>query len=203
AKHVFYKLNDRCEGVLKGLKDLVQIHKQMNAQVDWKVENDPTFRLHLHKAYIHIVAITSWQMNGEVFHVMAPEIRAAVKALDPLVQEYLPQELSKKKRNRHSFLYQENDLKCFAHPTLFSLSNTRGFGGFGKTGYVRYLSVAYTSLSQLMLAYACAIRKAAKQFYPASIDEIDNLITKEASLMQSLDWDKIMGCLKHEHDISH
>ena len=126
-------------------------------------------------------------MDGEVFHVMAPGSGAAVKALDPLVQESLPQQLSQGSRNQHSFLAQEDDLALFAPPTLYSLSGSRGEGGFGNTGYVRYLRVAYTALSQLAAAYAYVISNAAQQFAPVSIDEVNNLMTAEASASESLD----------------
>ena len=156
------------------------------------MDGDPAYRPKLHKTFVHIVAVARWQMDGEVLHVMAPEIRAAAKALDPLVQESLPQQLSKGSRNRHSFLIHEEGLALFAHPTLYSLSGSRGRGGFGNTGYVRYLCVAYTALSQLAAAYAYAIGNAAEQFAPASVDEISNLITAEASASESLDWEAIL-----------
>ena len=191
TKQVLHQLNDRCESALKILGDLVRIHKRMDAAVDWQMDGDPAYRPRLHKAFVHIAAIARWHMDGEVFHVMVPEIRAAAKALDPLVQESLPLQLSKGSRNRHSFLIHEEDLVPFAHPTLYSLSDSRGRGGFGNTGYVRYLRVAYVALSQLAATYAYAIGNAAERFAPASVDELNTLITEEALATQTLDWEAI------------
>lgn len=193
TKQVLHLLNDRCECTLKNLRDLVEIHRRMDASADWQLDGDPAYRPKLHKAFLHIVAITSWQMDGDVFHVMAPEIRAAVKALDELARESLPQQLARGGRSQHSFLVHEKELALFAHPTLASLSASRGSGGLGSTGYVRYLCVAYVALSQLMATYAFAITKVAEQVDPASVDEVNRMITMEASASMAIDWKVILA----------
>lgn len=164
----------------------------MDASVDWQMEGDPAYRPKLHKAFLHIVAIARWQMDGDVFHVMAPEIRAAAKALEPLVQESLPVPLSQGNGGQHSFLIHERDLEFFAHPALFSLSGSRGHGGLGNTGYVRYLFVAYIALSQLAAAYAYAISNVAAQIHPSSVGQIDKMIADEEAASRALDWEAIL-----------
>ena len=147
TKQALYLLNARCESVLQDLRDLIDIHRRMDISVDWRMDTNPTYTSRLHKASLHIRAIASWQMDGEVLHVMAPEIRAAALALDPLVQDLLPETLTVDIRRYHSFLLQERELISFAHPTPFSLFLSREHGGFANTGYVRYLLLGYIALS--------------------------------------------------------
>ncbi len=192
TKQALYLLNARCESVLQDLRDLIDIHRRMDISVDWRMDTNPTYTSRLHKASLHIRAIASWQMDGEVLHVMAPEIRAAALALDPLVQDLLPETLTVDIRRYHSFLLQERELISFAHPTPFSLFLSREHGGFANTGYVRYLLLGYIALSQLMATYATAISNLAVMFDPPMVDVLYKIINGESAVARELDWDAIL-----------
>ena len=192
TKQVLYLLNARCEGVLQVLRDLIKIQKGMDATFDWPDDIDPTYGPRLHKASLHIRALMSWQMNGDVLHVMAPEIRAAVLALDPLVQDSLSDSVTVGARKQHSTSPLERELASFAHPTVFSLSLSREQGGFGNTGYVRYLFHTYVALGRLMIAFALAIAILAEATDPLRVAAVNEAIKGEISEFQALDLDVIL-----------
>lgn len=191
TKQTLILLNERCERVLQVLRELVQVHREIEA-ADEHCGDTFVDRAKLYKASFHIQAITSWEMDGEVLHVMAPEIRAAVLALDSLVQDSLPGPLTKNYRNRHSFVIPEQELASFAHPTPFSLSLSRDKGGFGSTGFVRYLAIAYIALSQVMAAYASAVGDLAASIDPSKVETLHRMVIVEVETQKRLDWDAVL-----------
>ena len=192
TSEALHQVNDRCEEVLQRLGDLLAIHRELDARTDWHVDGEFADRAMLRKASLHVQAVASWQMDGDVLHVMAPEIRAATAALDPLVQESLPDSLAAGSRSRHSFLASEGELNSFAHPTIASLALSRGNGGFNNRGYVRYLMLAYFTLISLMVAYAYAVGVVAEGIDSPKAPAILDIITREREAGQALDWEAIL-----------
>ena len=156
TREVLHTLNDRCEAVLQCLRDIVEIHRDLNVTIDRENGPVPAYLPNLHKAMLHIGALASWQMDGEVLHVMASEIRVAASALDNLVRGELMPDIFEDWKG-HSFLLGEDELAKFVHPTRMSLVMSREHGGFDRTGYVKYLLRAYISLEHLMMAYGLAV----------------------------------------------
>lgn len=185
-------LNDRCEDVLQRLGDLLAIHRELDSRREWHVDDEFAERAMLHKASLHIQAVASWQMDGDVLHVLAPDIRAATHALEPLVQESLPDHLAVGSRSRHSFLLNEGELSSFAHPTILSLVLPRGSGGFNNSGYVRYLMLAYITLSQLMGAYAYAVGRVAERIDSPKAAAVSDILIGAFAAQQALDGEAIL-----------
>lgn len=192
TKRAMYTLNDRCESVLTNLRALIEIHRGIDASVDWRIDADPTYRTQIHRAFVHLCAVASWRMDGDVFHVMVPEIRAAEKALRPLVQDMQPDSLASAGGGRHSLLWREADLALFAHPTPASLSLGREKGGLANRGYVRYLLLAYFTLLGLMLTYAVALAEVAALFDPEKVEAITEMIAREREAGQALDLEALL-----------
>jgi len=187
-----YTLNDRCEDVLQHLRDIVEIHRTLHFSTDWESIPAPDYLPNLDRAMLHIGPLASWQMDGEVFHVMAPDIRAAASALDGLVRQKLMPDVFKG-WNKHSFLIGEDELAKFVHPTRWSLIMPRSHGGFDNSGYVEYLLRAYVALGHLMMAYGLAVGKFAE--LTGNDDEaqmITDMLVKENEARDQIDLKSVM-----------
>ena len=194
---LLYALNNRCECALKALRELVAIYKGMYVAADGQFEANCEFLPKLHIATGHIQALSAWVMDGEVLHVMAPEIRCAVEFLGHLVQDSLPAGLARAHGGRHSFMLSDRELALFVHPTPYSLTLSRSQGGFDNSGNVRYLASTYITLMQLLAAYGYALGTVAEQVEPSRVDEINQYFTEEFAAGQKLDWEAISRNADH------
>ena len=75
-------LRSACEQCLACLKDLLGIHLDIDPPTSVIAPNAPDCVYRLRKVLLHVDAISAWQLDTHVMHVIAPELRAASEQLD-------------------------------------------------------------------------------------------------------------------------
>ena len=118
--------------------------------------SEPECVFRLRKAHFHIRAITSWAVDTDALHVMAPDIRAAKEQLVPIFVEFLNGDLHK-----DSLVQQQRATKDISellahlsHPTPMILIHRRDLGGLGQADTVMYFLQLYWLLCSLVVEYA-------------------------------------------------
>ena len=85
------RLSSGCEQCISCLKDLLRVHIEMDPADRVICLDDEEIVYRLRKVLLHVKAITGWQLDTEVMHVLAPELRTANEQID-LVWKKLPKE---------------------------------------------------------------------------------------------------------------
>ena len=80
-------LSSACDECIANLDELVGIHLAIDPPNRIIQPTDPDGVYRLRKALLHIKSITSWTIDTEVMHVIAPEIRAAADEVDHVWKE--------------------------------------------------------------------------------------------------------------------
>lgn len=135
------------------------IHLVTDAPQGKATKSEPDCVLSLRKTFFHIHAITSWTVDTEVLHVMAPDIRAAKLQMEPIVLSYLcdgPDTTFLAEQRRFG-VDLKNRLEIFLHPTPAILIHPRDVGGLGKGNPIVCLSTLYMLLKDLVNDYFVAL----------------------------------------------
>ena len=66
-----------CEQCISCLNELVRVHFEMDPADRLIRTDDEEIVYRLRKVLLHVKAITGWQLDTEVMHVLAPELRTA------------------------------------------------------------------------------------------------------------------------------
>ena len=77
------------ESYRDALRELARIHSKIDAPHRIMGEAEPEWIGRLRKICLHAVAITQWEIEADVEHVVAPELRAAYEQM-ALVWQSLP-----------------------------------------------------------------------------------------------------------------
>ena len=120
----------------------------------------------IRKVLLHIKAITRWQLDTEVMHVLAPEIRTADEQID-MVWKKLPKEQlidyladdgkSVVGGRDQLFKLEKQNLSSYIHPTPQRLILGRELGGLGRPEEVRYFVNLLMLLVSLVFRYAVTL----------------------------------------------
>jgi len=193
AKTVLFSLNKKCEEALQSLRELTVIHAEMNATGEWSAYSDQSYWLRVHKAALHINTVASWQMDDYTFHLMAPDIRAAALALDPIAKRILSRPRPNDRRNRRQFLVGAEGLAHFVHPSPALLTTfTRAEGGLRNAEYVLYLWQAYLCLADLALMFGHALWMAAEAVGSTQLVSLEKTLMKYDVAKIDLDTDALL-----------
>ena len=95
-----HALYSGCRQWLVLLSEFVAMHTTIDApaQQASDVNTDISFRLR--KAYFHVDAILAWPIDTLIVHVMGPEIRTALRYLEPIVSEFLQDSVQRQRSDR-------------------------------------------------------------------------------------------------------
>lgn len=161
-----HRLRSGCEQCISCLKDLLSVHFDMDAADRVICPDDEAIVYRLRKVLLHVRAITGWELDSEVMHVLAPELRTADQQID-LIWKKLPKaELSdyladggKSVAGGRGKLFksQKKILSSFIHPTPQRLLLGKELGGLGSPDEVRCFIDLFTLLSSLVFRYAEAL----------------------------------------------
>ena len=160
------RLRSECEQCISYMKELTHAQFEMDPPDRMINQDDEEIVYRLRKVLVHITAITSWELNMEVMHVLAPEIRAADEQIG-LVWKKLPKEqlidyLADDGesvvggRDQLSKSAKEN-LSSYIHPTPQRLILGKEMGGLGRPDEVRYFVNLFTLLDGLVFRYAVTL----------------------------------------------
>ena len=148
-----------CERQIGYLRDLTSIHLTFDPIDRMVDDSEPEDRLRLRKTLLHVLAVTSWGVDTEVLHVMAPEIRAAKKQLEPVFSKHLDESNDGVDKAGENKLQSQMEklLEPFAHPTPMVLISGRDQGGLGQADDIVCLYQLFTILSTLIIEYGLCL----------------------------------------------
>ena len=155
GREILKKLAEACDRQLEALRDTRKMHEDLLGPLDTEPGEESDSQLRLRKVYCHVIAITSWQMDRWIFHVMAPDIRAALKQLRHLVRE-LDRPGEEQKTSRH-FDKLDTQLATLTHPTSVNLALLPETNGAIRGGGVRLVSSLCLLLHCLLTYYATSL----------------------------------------------
>lgn len=153
-----------CEECISCLTELVGIHIAIDP-ADRVVEStDPECVYRLRKALLHVTAIIRWTLSTDVMHVIAPEIRAAVDQIDPVLEdvddgwelrEFVQGQASPTARLQAKV--RRESISSFVHPSPVGLLFPRESGGLVPGDDTSYYATMLYQLATLVFRYALAI----------------------------------------------
>ena len=158
GREVLEQLAEACDRQLEILRETRKMHEDLFGPLDTEPGEESDSLLRLRKVYCHVIAITAWRSDQWVFHVMAPDIRAALEQLRPLSLKAF-HELCGPGDNKAPRSFDELDklLAPFTHPTLMNLLWLPEANGASVRGGIRLLSSLCISLNCLLTCYAFAL----------------------------------------------
>lgn len=126
------EMRAECESYRQALRELARIHVKIDAPRRMIGEGEPDWIGRLRKICLHAVAITEWEIEVDVEHVMAPELRAAYEQM-AFVWQSLPAEYRMTEFDGDWWANEAKSgmLATYDHPTGMSLTRSAGWGGFG------------------------------------------------------------------------
>ena len=149
----------------------------------------------LRKVLLHVKAIVGWQLDTEVMHVLAPEIRTADEQID-LVWKKLPREelseyLSDDGKSvvggrDKTFKSGKEILSSYIHPTPQRLILGKELGGLGKPDEVRCFINLFMLLSGLVFRYGVSLGFMSQLLGGRKEGSITAVMSKAAEAMDSI-----------------
>ena len=121
-----------CERSRDMLRELARIHLSIDEPARSIDADEPDWICRLRKVCLHVQAIDNWEIDADIAHVMAPELRAAYVQMDA-VWNSMPQEYRLVEMESDWWLNEARDglLATYDHPTPFGLALLQvGRGGF-------------------------------------------------------------------------
>ena len=159
GREVLEQLAEACDRQLQGLKEIRKMHENLLGPLDTKSGEESDSLLRLRKVYCHVIAITSWRLDRWVFHVMAPDIRAALEQLRPLVRETCKEVHEHKEQCKVSSNFDQLDglLTPLTHPTTLNLICLPEANGALSGGGVKHFANLCLLLNCLLVLYASTL----------------------------------------------
>ena len=165
-EQVVDRLRSGCEQCISNLKELILVQFEMDPPDRAIRQDDEEIVYRLRKVLVHVKAITSWQLDTEVMHALAPELRTADEQID-MVWKKLPKEQlidyladdgkSVVGGRDHLFKSAKENLSSYIHPTPQRLILGKELGGLGRPEEVRYFVNMFTLLVSLVFRYAVTL----------------------------------------------
>ena len=121
-----------CERSRDMLRELACIHLSIDEPARGIGADEPDWICRLRKICLHVRAIDTWEIDADIAHVMAPDLRAAYVQMDA-VWRSMPREYKLIELNSDWWLNEARDglLATYDHPTPFGLAFLQvGRGGF-------------------------------------------------------------------------
>ena len=155
-----------CEQCIVCLKDFLGVHFELNPADRMICADDEEIVYRLRKVLLHVKAIVGWQLDTEVMHVLAPEIRTAHEQIDRVwkklpreqLSEYLSDDGNSVVGGRDkTFKSGKEVLSSYIHPTPQKLRLGKELGGLGKPDEVRCLVNLFMLLSGLVFRYGVSL----------------------------------------------
>ena len=197
------RLRSECEQCISYMKELTHVQFGMDPPDRMINQDDEEIVYRLRKVLVHITAITSWELDMEVMHVLAPELRAADEQIG-LVWKKLPKEqlidyLADDGesvvggRDQLSKPAKEN-LSSYIHPTPQRLILGKEMGGLRRPDEVRYFVNLFTLLVGLVFRYAVTLGFLSQTLEGRKEGKIASVLIKVTKELESI---PIPDCLQY------
>ena len=160
------RLRSGCEQCISCLNELVRVHLEMDPADRLIRADDEEIVYRLRKVLLHVKAITGWQLDTEVMHVLAPELRTAEEQMDLIwkklpnedLSEYLSDDGKSVVGGRDkTFKSGKEILSSYIHPTPQKLILGKEVGGLGGLDEVQSFINLFTLLSGLVFRYGVSL----------------------------------------------
>ena len=157
-------LSSACDECIANLDELVGIHLAIDPPNRIIQPTDPDGVYRLRKALLHIKSITSWTIDTEVMHVIAPEIRAAAdevdhvwkEAVEDLELDDIAEEQASKAAQQRAKTNRETT-SSYVHPSPQRLLLPKEHGGLVPEDDQRYYTTMLDLLFHLAFRYALSL----------------------------------------------
>ena len=160
------RLRSGYEQCISCLQELIRVQFELDPHDRAIGPDDEEIVYRLRKVLVHTKAITSWQLDTDVMHVLAPEIRAANEQID-MVWKKLPKEELNEYLSDHGrsvvggrdqlFKPKKEILSSVIHPTPLRLLFGKDLGGLRSPDEVRYFTILFVLLGGLVFRYAVSL----------------------------------------------
>ena len=189
------RLRSGCEQCISCLKDLLCVHLEMDPADRAICAGDEEIVYRLRKVLLHVKAITSWQLDTEVMHVLAPELRTAGEQLELVwkklpreeLSEYLADDGKSVVGGRDKLFKSEKDiLSSYIHPTPQKLILGKELGGLRKADEVRCFVNLFTLLNDLVFRYSVSLGFMSQLLSGRKEGSIETAMLKAAGAMGSI-----------------
>ncbi len=153
-----HEMRAQCERCRDQLEELSRIHLAIDAPTRKFQEDEPDWIGRLRKICLHVRAISGWEFEPGVEHVMASEIRSAYEQM-AVVWKHLPSSVRLDEMDDHWWNDEARNrvLATFDHPTPQSLMLPAERGGIrSDESELSYIQLAVW-LGNLGLGYGLAL----------------------------------------------
>ena len=195
-------LRSGCEQCISCLKELIRVQFEMDPHDRVICTDDEEIVYRLRKVLLHVRAITSWQLDTEIMHVLAPELRTANEQIE-LIWKKLPKEqLSEYLADDGKSVVGERDnlfksgkeiLSSYIHPTPQRLILGKELGGLGRPDEVRCYVGVFMLLSSLVFRYGISLAFLSQLLSSRKEGAIAAVMTKVTEELRSI---SLAGCLR-------
>lgn len=174
----------RCEEYRDVLRNLAQIHVEIDVPKRSIGADEPDWIFRLRKVCLHSVAITKCEVSADGVHAMTTELRAAYEQIDA-VWKCLPAEFRFDEDSSWWTNEANNRLAAYNHPTAHSLALPLAGGGFGDSEAPEaYLRLAIW-LGRLGCGYGLALLHLARVLGTVGNSDIDSRLTNAIRAIRS------------------
>ncbi len=151
------EIRAECHRYREALRELAKIHLRIDEPHRTMRVGEPDWIGRLRKICHHVVAITDWEIEADVEHVIAPELRAAYEQMAS-VWQCLPDECRLPEFDGAWWAKEARSgtLATYDHPTGLSLTYSAGWGGFGDRDWWSDIQLAHW-LGRLAFGYGLAL----------------------------------------------
>lgn len=170
-----------CERNFEYLRELRLVHLQIDSLTSEIESSELATVLRLRKVFLHVQAVTSWRLRTYTHHEVAPDIRAAMEQLKPIVRERLDRKEPAQIRDRVLKRLDRTmtNLDSFLHPTPATLIYPIRDGGLQRAEAVDALVILNLWLMELLSYYGIGLETIATILDPTKVASIRS-ITKQA-----------------------
>lgn len=187
-------LQAQCEECIACLHDIVSIHLKIDpASRIIEADDDECF-YRLRKVRLHVKAITAWQIEPDILHIIAPEIRCASDQLEKIFKS-MPESSRADYLGEHGtvaghFGQSGRELReivsGFVHPTRQRLLVPLERGGFYESNRLPSLMVQLWMLVDLALNYEASVAYLAGESIAEVAPELTLIFPRIASVVANI-----------------
>ena len=188
-------LRSGCEQCISCLKELIRVQFEMDPHDRAIRADDEEIVYRLRKVLLHVRAITNWQLDTEVLHVLAPELRTANEQIELIwkklpreqLSEYLADDGKSVVGGRDKLFKPEKEiLSSFIHPTPQRLRIGRELGGLGRLDEVRCFINLFMLLDSLVFRYGISLAFLSQLLSSRKEGAIASVMTKVTEELRSI-----------------
>lgn len=183
-------LRSQFDKFIECLNDLVALHQEIDppSRTIESTVDECSFRLR--KVLLHVQAITAWQYDTEILHVIAPEIRCANRQLEKILK-IMPESFGLTVLGKDGSISVQihrpggklrEIISGLVHPTPARLFLPIERGGFYETSEAPSLLFAVLMLADLAVNYEASVAYLCKESMAGNAPEVTPVFGKIASI---------------------